>query len=60
MYKVETKVLERIKKHLIKLNGILQTPEDKKNFGTPSLRDDTKIVKENQKLVELLEKNYYV
>lgn len=60
MYKVEISVLERIKKHLIKVGGVVQTPEEKKLLGTPALQNNSKIVKENQKLIKFLEDNYYI
>jgi hypothetical protein len=58
MYKVSTKELENIKKELISNNKILEVLHDELNDVAKTLVD--KQINKNDKLIKLLEDNFYI
>lgn len=54
MYKVKIDELEKIKKHLIKVEKHLAAPKGN------SLKAEENLRKENAKLIKTLEENYYI
>jgi broad specificity polyphosphatase/5'/3'-nucleotidase SurE len=57
-YKVPSEILERIKKHLVAVDKSIDTTGI--NINIPSSRKTKKLKTENEKLIKLLEDEFYI